>query len=166
MFLTAALHDRTGHMRPEYFSSTPQGATGVDRASPERAMSCQPAEPVIAIVDDEAPVRTGLARLMRSRGYQVAGYASGTDFLRSLDSSRPDCVLLDLHMPVLSGCEVLAALRKRSESIPVIVVTGNADADIPQKVTALGAMSCLNKPVDAPTLFDAIDSALRVTEAK
>lgn len=129
-------------------------------------MSCQSAEPVIAIVDDEAPVRTGLERLVRSQGYRAAGYASGTDFLRSLDSARPDCVLLDLHMPVLSGCDVLAALRERSESIPVIVVTGNADADVPRKVTALGAMLCLNKPVDASTLFDAINSALRIAEAR
>jgi len=129
-------------------------------------VSDQPAEQVIAIVDDEAPVRTGLARLVRSRGYRVASYASGTDFLRSLDSSRPDCVLLDLHMPLLGGCDVLKALRTRCESIPVIVVTGNCDGNVQAQVTALGAMVCLNKPVDAPILFDAITSALRAGTPK
>jgi FixJ family two-component response regulator len=129
-------------------------------------MSCQPADKVIAIVDDEAPVRTGLERLVRSRGYRVASYASGTDFLRSLDSSRPDCVLLDLHMPLLSGCDVLKALRTRSEPIAVIVVTGDCDGNVHAQVTALGAMACLNKPVDAAILFDAISSALRAGTPK
>jgi FixJ family two-component response regulator len=121
---------------------------------------------VIAIVDDEAPVRTGLERLVRSRGYRVASYASGTDFLRSLYFSRPDCLLLDLRMPLLSGCDVLKALRTRCESIPVIVLTGDYDGSVHAQVTALGAMICLNKPVDAPILFDAITSALRAASPK
>jgi FixJ family two-component response regulator len=129
-------------------------------------MSRQPAEWLIAIVDDEALVRTVLERLVRSRGYRVASYASGRDFLDSLDSSQPDCVLLDLHMPMLSGYDVLAALRGRCESIPVIVVSANIDANVPHKATALGAIACLNKPVDAGILFETITSALGVREAK
>lgn len=123
-------------------------------------MDCQTIENVVAIVDDEAPVRAGLERLVRSRGYRVTSYASASDFLRSLDISRPACVLLDLHMPVVNGFDVLAALRERSDSIPVIVVTGNAGPEVAGKVLSMGAIVCLDKPVDAPTLFDAISRAL------
>jgi len=123
-------------------------------------MTCHRAEPVIAIVDDEAPVRGGLERLVRSSGYDVVSYASGSDFLRSLDVSRPSCVLLDLHMPALSGFDVLKSLRQQPVAIPVIVVSGNLCSKVADQVMALGAAVCLDKPVDAPALFDAISAAL------
>jgi two-component system response regulator FixJ len=129
-------------------------------------MTCRLAEHLIAIIDDEAPVRAGLERLVRSSGYVVAAYASGVEFLDSLAISRPACVLLDLHMPAISGFDVLAALRHRGECIPVIVVSGNCDPDVAERAGALGAMLCLNKPVDAPALFDAISAAVRSPTAK
>jgi FixJ family two-component response regulator len=124
-------------------------------------MTCQVGDHLIAIIDDEASVRAGLERLVRSRGYAVASYASGIDFLSSLEAVRPACVLLDLHMPALSGFEVLEALRQQAATIPVIVVTADCCPEIAEQVTALGALACLNKPVDAPALFDGISAALQ-----
>ena len=65
------------------------------------------ADPVIAIVDDDETVRRSLRRLVNSLSFQAADFASGEAFLQSLAQSSPACMLLDLHMPGLSGLEVL-----------------------------------------------------------
>jgi FixJ family two-component response regulator len=132
----------------------------VEHGTPVKEMTGQELQQVIAIVDDEAPVLASLARLVRSRGYGVAPYALASEFLRSLEFSRPACLLLDLHMPLVSGFDVLAALRERSEPLPVIVVTGNAGPEVCAKVMSLGVVACLDKPVEAATLFDAVKRAL------
>ncbi len=66
-----------------------------------------PPQPLIAIVDDDAPVRASLSRLLRSMGFAVTTFESGDDFLDELDASpsdrAPDCLVLDLHMPGRNG---------------------------------------------------------------
>ena len=124
-------------------------------------MSCRREEHLIAVVDDENPVRQGLERLLRASGYAVDGYASGADFLRSIDACRPCCVLLDLHMPVVTGFDVLAALARQSPSVPAVVVTADCTPRIVKQVADLGATACLNKPVDDLALLDAIGIVLR-----
>jgi Response regulator receiver domain len=65
----------------------------------------------IAIVDDEASVRTMLGRLLRLADYEVAAFSCGEEFISSLAMRRPDCVILDVHRPGPSGCN-----RHRSPS--------------------------------------------------
>jgi FixJ family two-component response regulator len=66
---------------------------------------------LIAIIDDDASVRTALKRYLRAEGFAVEGHASATEFLRSLDDRCPDCVLLDLHIPGMDGFELLEAVQ-------------------------------------------------------
>jgi len=115
---------------------------------------------VVAIVDDEEPVRHALKRLMISAGFGVKAYASGADFLASLASSRPHCVILDLHMPVMSGFEVQAKLRQSNPEVPVVVITGNDTSESHGRALAEGAASYLRKPVDDQELIDAVESAV------
>ena len=61
------------------------------------------AHPRIAVVDDEASVRTALGRLLRLAQYDVKAFASGEEFIDSLATHRPSCVLLDIHMPAMTG---------------------------------------------------------------
>jgi CheY-like chemotaxis protein len=68
----------------------------------------------VAVVDDEAPVRTALGRLLRLADYEVAAFACGEEFLESLAARRPDCVVLDVHMPRLTGFDVQAKMRAAS----------------------------------------------------
>src|SRR5215208_2410108 len=68
--------------------------------------------PTVAIVDDEEPVRRALKRLMVSSGITVEAFASGAEFLDSLATRRPDCLVLDLNMPGLSGFDVQARLAQ------------------------------------------------------
>ena len=65
---------------------------------------------LLAVVDDDADVRMALTRLVRSAGFAVETFACGAEFLRSVDDHEPDCVVLDLHMPDMSGFDVQGAL--------------------------------------------------------
>ena len=114
---------------------------------------------LIAIVDDEEPVRKALMRLMRSVGLSVETFASGPEFLKSLDTRLPDCVVLDLHMPQMNGFNVQAHLARKYAALPIIIITGH---DLPQareRAMQGGASAFLRKPVLDRTLFGAISAA-------
>jgi len=83
---------------------------------------------LIAIVEDEEPIRKALRRLLRSAGMDVKSFPSGVEFLESLTTQWPDCVVLDLHMPVMNGFEVQARLAELRVSVPVVIITGH-DSD-------------------------------------
>jgi FixJ family two-component response regulator len=111
---------------------------------------------LIALVDDDAHVRHAIARVLRSAGYVVAEYVSGVHFLASLTEPRPDCVVLDLRMPVLGGFEVQEAIGRAGSHIPVILITADLTDENMARAMALGAACCLPKPVDASKLIEAI----------
>jgi FixJ family two-component response regulator len=78
---------------------------------------------VIAVVDDEESVRKAVVRLLQAAGHTARGYASGPEFLENWLVDRPDCLLLDLQMPGLSGMDVQSALNRAKAHIPVVVAT-------------------------------------------
>ena len=80
---------------------------------------------IIAVLDDEAKMRLALARLLRTHGYEVAPFESGDDFLKVVQSNRPDCMLLDLHMPRTTGFDVLESMSSMHVAVPIIVITGH-----------------------------------------
>jgi FixJ family two-component response regulator len=114
----------------------------------------------IAIVDDDASIRNAFKRLLRAEGFAVVSYASATEFLESLRVRHPVCVLLDLRMPEIDGFAVLEALRKMPAPPPVIVVTADYTSANIHRATALGALRCLSKPVDASMLVETIGIAI------
>ena len=117
--------------------------------------------PIVAVVDDEDDVRLSLQRLLRSAGFEVLVYASGTEFLRHVTESSPDCVVLDMHMPRLTGLDVQAALREHALDVPVVILTGNETAEMRAAAFAAGVVDYLAKPVDDDVLIGAIVNALR-----
>jgi FixJ family two-component response regulator len=115
----------------------------------------------ISIVDDEFVVRRAFDRLLRAGGYEPTCFASGDELLASLNGSDGSaCILLDLHMPGLSGFDVLEALARNRKRIPVIVITADCDPAVSARVMQLGAASCLNKPVDESVLLRTIRTVL------
>ncbi|WP_313341071.1 response regulator [Stenotrophomonas sp.] len=116
--------------------------------------------PVVAVVDDEDDVRLALRRLLRSAGFDVLAYESGSEFLRHAARSLPDCVILNLRMSGLSGFDVLATMKERALRIPVVVVTGNDGQESRTEALALGADAYLCKPVDADALIGATQAAI------
>ena len=116
---------------------------------------------LITIVDDEEPIRNALRRLLRSAGMDVETFPSGVEFLESLATRRPDCVVLDLHMPVVNGFEVLAQLAESGINLPVVVITGHDSDDTRHLALARLPVAYLRKPVNDQVLLDAIALALR-----
>jgi FixJ family two-component response regulator len=114
----------------------------------------------IAVVDDEESVRKALKRLLRAAGLEAEGYASGQAFLDDAASRRPDCVLLDLHMPSMSGEQVLARIRTMAGHPPVVVITAHDTPETRDQCLAAGAAAYLRKPLDDRLLLNAISAAL------
>jgi len=115
----------------------------------------------VAVVDDEEPVRTSLTRLLRSAGYEASAFASGPDFLDSLNETRPDCVVLDLLMPAMGGHEVQARLTLEGRHVPVVLITADEVPGARERALREGAASFLRKPVDDSDLIAAIEAAIR-----
>ena len=115
----------------------------------------------IGILDDEPQMRTALTRLLRSHGLEVVTFTRGEDLLAAVFSRSPwlDCLMLDLHMPGLTGFDVLAALDAAKSTLPVIVFTGHDEPRTASRVTKLGAINYLLKPLDESALLAAIGQA-------
>ena len=116
--------------------------------------------PLLALVDDDEDVRVALTRLVASAGFAVETFGCGADFLKSVDDHEPACVVLDLHMPVISGFDIQAALARGHARVPVIVITGHDTPENKSRALRLGATSYLCKPVDDEALLAAIDRAI------
>ncbi len=115
---------------------------------------------LVAVIDDESSVRTALGRLIRVAGFDVETFATGADFLNAMERHRPDCVVLDLRMPFLSGFDVQQALRRLDGHVPVLVLTGDDSADHHQRAMRHGAAAYLRKPVDDALLIESIEMAV------
>ena len=116
--------------------------------------------PLIAIMDDEEAIRKALTRLLRSAGLDVETFPSGAEFFESLKTHRPDCVVLDLHMPRINGFTVQARLAEAGRRLPMVVITGHDSPESHERALAGGASVYLRKPVDDQTLLDAIKTAI------
>lgn len=116
--------------------------------------------PRVAVVDDDPYVLKSLRRLLRSAGFDVEAYASGSEFLDAVLNGQPDCVVLDLNMPETSGFDVQIRLSERGRDPPVIVVTGDDTPAACSRAIRLGARECFVKPVDEARLLAAINTAL------
>lgn len=117
--------------------------------------------PLLAVVDDDADVRIALMRLVSSAGFAVESFATGAEFLLSIEHRVPDCVVLDLHMPGMSGFEVQTELARAKPDVPVVVITGHDTAESRRRARDLGACDYLPKPVDHDALIAAIEDAMR-----
>ena len=115
---------------------------------------------VIAIVDDEASVRKALLRLFRSSGYDARVFASGSEFLRSLAGCRYDCLVLDLHMPEMSGLDVQLDSALQKAPLPTVIITAHDEPENRQKCLAAGAGAYLCKPFDDNELLKVVVDAM------
>ena len=116
---------------------------------------------LIGIVDDEASIRVALTRLCSAYGMNPLPFASAQQLYDALrEGRRPDCLLLDVHMPGACGLDVQEWLRERGLKIPTIMMTGREDKALRARAFALGARAYLFKPMEAEVLLGAINAAL------
>jgi len=117
--------------------------------------------PLIAVVDDEESVRLALARMLRASSFEVTTFRCGEDFLDSLKTVMPDCVVLDFQMPGLTGRDVQRALSTQKLPLPIIIVTAHDQPSLREKVLADGAVAYFTKPLRRDTLIAAVDQATK-----
>ncbi|MGW8368361.1 MAG: response regulator transcription factor [Gammaproteobacteria bacterium] len=110
----------------------------------------------MAIVDDEESIRRSLLRLFRLTDFDATAYESAQEFLDALPSKRPDCIVLDLKMPGMSGIDLLKRLACVQDAPPVIVVTADSADRARDECLRLGSKYWLQKPVDSKTLIDRV----------
>ena len=115
--------------------------------------------PYVAVVDDEAPVRTALGRLLRLADYEVGAFASGDEFLASLAARRPDCVILDVNMPGLSGFGVKSRLDGAQIELPAVFITASDDPEFERQAREASS-TLLRKPFSNEVLLQAVGRAL------
>jgi FixJ family two-component response regulator len=125
-----------------------------------------PPTPTVFVVDDDAPVRRAVSRLLHTAGFAVAAFASAEEFLARYDPQTLGCLVLDLAMPTLNGLELQHILAKAGSLLPIIFLTGTAD--IPNSVQAMknGASDFLTKPVNDEDLLAAVRVALEKNRAR
>ncbi|QIO31862.1 response regulator transcription factor [Bradyrhizobium sp. 1(2017)] len=116
--------------------------------------------PVIAIVDDDEGVRTSLASLVRSLGYEAHAYESGVDFLQEASGNDPECMIADVQMPAMSGDELQAQLVASGRRFPIIFMTAFPSETVRQRVMAAGAHCYLGKPSSGDEIIRCLEEAL------
>ena len=112
------------------------------------------------VLDDEADVLRALSRLLRSEGLAVRTFDDAPTFLEQMEPGSAGCALLDLSMPELDGLAVQRLLADKGCTLPVIFLSGNADAVASASAMQQGAVDFLSKPVDADELLRAVRAAL------
>ena len=114
----------------------------------------------VHIVDDDDVVRDSFRSLLESHGLAVRDYASAEDFLADRQQPKFGCLILDLHMPRMTGLQLLGELQKQGSRLPVIAITGRGDPTLKQQVAQAGAFAFLEKPMNDEVLMWTIESAV------
>lgn len=116
---------------------------------------------LIAIVDDEKAVCRAMSRLVISAGLEAEIFSSAEEFLRSFRERRPDCLILDIRLPGMSGLELQRCLTATGHVLPIIFATAGDEVESRSQALEGGAHAFLCKPVNNEVLLRAIRSALQ-----
>ncbi len=114
----------------------------------------------IYVVDDDKLALDSLSLLLTAEGYAVRSHESAGTFVDAIKQNERGCVIADARMPGMSGLDLLAVMKQRRVSMPVIVVTGHGDVQLAVEAMKRGAIDFFEKPLDAGALLASIRSAL------
>jgi FixJ family two-component response regulator len=113
---------------------------------------------LVSVVDDDESIRESLPDLLNEFGYSVRTFSSALEFLASDALDQTNCLLLDIAMPVMTGIELQAELKRRDKRIPIIFITATQDEADRARVIERGAAACLTKPFSEAALLEALGS--------
>ena len=114
---------------------------------------------MVAIVDDEKAVGRAIGRLVMSVGLESEIFSSAEEFLHSCRDRRPDCLILDLRLPGMSGLELQQQLATRQCRTPIVFVSAHNDPASRSQALQRGALAFLAKPFNDEVLLEAVHSA-------
>jgi len=118
------------------------------------------AAPTVYIVDDDEAVRDSLGLLLESHGISSEGFESASRFLAAYRRGQGGCLVLDIQMPGMNGVEMLESLARDRFDLPVVVMSGHADAALVARAMNAGARLVIAKPFREHELLAAIKEAL------
>jgi len=114
----------------------------------------------VFVVDDDVAFCVALSRLIRSAGLHVETFGSAADVLSDDRLKDADCLVLDVHLPDLSGLELQAKLTELGVELPIVFITGRGDIPMSVRAMKAGALDFLTKPFDNQQLLDAIQRGI------
>lgn len=114
----------------------------------------------ILVIDDSKLSRTMVGKTLKENGYEVTEAINGREALLKVGTDEPDCILLDLLMPDMSGFDVLSTLKTGGVKIPSIILTADIQQTTRKRCLDLGAVDFINKPPLESDLIGAIEKAL------
>lgn len=115
---------------------------------------------VVWIVDDAVSVRKSIGAVLETADILVRDYGSAGEFLADFAPVAPSCLIVDHHMPDMTGLDLLLHLRAQGIGVPVIVITGQGDPALKEKALKAGAVTMLHKPVDGDELIALIEGLI------
>ena len=119
-----------------------------------------PKNRIVAIVEDDDPLRNALESILKASGFSVNKFPSAEAFLESLGCHRTNCLILDVRLPGMSGIELQRRLLEMNVVVPIVFVTAHADASVRDLVINAGAAGFLTKPVRSETLLASLRVAI------
>lgn len=128
----------------------------VARNSGRRDIERTSARPLVAIVDDDPKVRTGLSSLLRAEGYRVEQYEHAESFLAALPEGMPDCLLTDIQLPGSGGLDLQTEMSRQFLELPIIVMTAYPNPALRDQARRQGALCFLSKPCSYDELLRCI----------
>ena len=119
-----------------------------------------PANSLVFLIDDDASVRKGVSRLLRSAGYKHETFGSAADFLAREQYSGPACVIVDVRMPGINGMDLQTVLIQRRREEQLVFITGHGDISMCAQAMKAGAVDFLPKPFRSTELLQCVERAL------
>lgn len=114
----------------------------------------------VFVVDDDVSVCVALSRLIRTAGFHVETFGTAAECLNADRLKDADCLVLDVHLPDLSGLELQAKLTELGLELPIVFITGRGDIPMSVRAMKAGALEFLTKPFDDQQLLDAIEQGI------
>jgi FixJ family two-component response regulator len=118
-------------------------------------------QPIVAIVEDDVSIQRALARLLYAAGWHAITFPSAEAFLQTGMEASPDCLVLDVWLPGMTGVELLEHLAATGSTLPTVIITGRDDLQMRMRAMQAGAVAYLLKPLDGEDLLQALQKALK-----
>jgi FixJ family two-component response regulator len=119
-----------------------------------------PSNSLVFLIDDDASIRKGVSRLLRSAGYKNEAFGSASDFLERDQHPGPACVIVDVRMPGINGMDLQDLLLQRRREEQLVFITGHGDISMCAQAMKAGAVDFLPKPFRDTKLLQCVERAL------
>lgn len=120
----------------------------------------QPRSHVVILVEDDEGLRVALLRLLRAGGFSVCGYGSAEALLDDPRAARADCLVVDIHLPAMSGLELVDRLRRRGLQAPAVAISAHDEAGVREAARRRGVERFLGKPFLGRTLVSTVSELI------